>query len=310
MRSIVRQVDHLLIESAKPEELFALLSETLALPVTWPMAEHVGFKSGGVSAGNVNLEVLAPMGPPSTPVRLHGIAFDPSPLTEALALPATWPMAEHVGFKSGGVSAGNVNLEVLAPMGPPWTPVRLHGIAFDPSPLTEALAELDARDLPHSGLVPYRAPGAQEGEPLWTWVHFPHWGDSLVFLCAYRPDAHTKDSRRVALDARGGGTLGLAGVTEVTVGAAQFEEAVDYWARLLAPAPSAARGVWQAGEGPAIRLVAHDRNTLLVITLAVASLDSARKAIEGAGLTVHDGDGGLQLAGELVEGLDIRLVEA
>jgi hypothetical protein len=220
-------------------------------------------------------------------------------------------MAEHVGFKSGGVSGGNVNLEVLASMGTaPVGGARLHGIAFDPSPLTEALAELDARDLPHSGPAPYRAPGTQEGEPLWTWVHFPHWGDSLVFLCAYRADAYTKDSRRAALDARGGGALGLIGVTDVTVGAAQFEEAVDYWARLLAPAPSPARGVWQAGEGPAIRLAAHDRSTLLGLTLAVASLDSARKATQGAGLTLHDRDGGLQVSGELVEGLDIRLVEA
>jgi hypothetical protein len=209
------------------------------------------------------------------------------------------------------VSAGNVNLEVLAPLEEaPAAGARLRGIAFEPAPLDEALGELDARGLAHSNPIPYLAPAAADAEPLWNWVHFPHWGDSLVFLCAYRPDIYTKDLRRAALDACRGGRLGLVSVTEVTVGAARLGEAIERWETLLAPAPSPEPGVWRVGDGPSIRLVPYERDTLLGLTFGVTSMERARRVIEDAGLDVVGGGRGLAISGELVGGLDIRMVVA
>lgn len=53
---IVRQVDRILIETGNPEALFRLFTETLHVPVAWPMEDHETYTSGSVSAGDVTLE--------------------------------------------------------------------------------------------------------------------------------------------------------------------------------------------------------------------------------------------------------------
>jgi hypothetical protein len=253
--AIVRQVDHILIESNRAEELFALLAEALALPVTWPFQRHEGFTSGAVSGGNINIEVLEPFHPP---------------------LPAA---------------------------------ARLTGIAFEPAPLDEAISELDGRGLSHSKRVPYLVPGAPDSPPLWTWVLFPNWGDGEVFLCDYRPDISSVASRRAALDAIEGGTLGLRGVQEIAIGAADFEAAVEHWEKLLSPAQNPERGVWQPGDGPALRLVRDQRDTLLSVTLRVASLGRAREVLKSLEYAGEESEGRVTLTGQLTEGLELQIVE-
>lgn len=58
MKPIIRQVDHILIQASEPRDLFDFFAETLQLPVAWPIADYSGFTSGGVGAGNVNIEVV------------------------------------------------------------------------------------------------------------------------------------------------------------------------------------------------------------------------------------------------------------
>jgi len=58
MKPIIRQVDHILIQTSDAKYLFDFLADTLQLPVAWPLADYSGFTSGGVAAGNVNIEVL------------------------------------------------------------------------------------------------------------------------------------------------------------------------------------------------------------------------------------------------------------
>jgi hypothetical protein len=73
---LVRQIDHILIESDQAEELFRLFTEKLGLPVVWPYSMYKDFSSGGVGFGNVNLEV-------TRSERLHsgltGVALEPTP---------------------------------------------------------------------------------------------------------------------------------------------------------------------------------------------------------------------------------------
>lgn len=84
---IIRQVDHILIASNDAEELFSLLSDTFQLPVVWPMANYGRVHSGGVSAGNVNLEIvkMPVTGEDAARSRFIGLALEPEPLESSLA---------------------------------------------------------------------------------------------------------------------------------------------------------------------------------------------------------------------------------
>lgn len=87
---VIRQVDHILVESGNPKALFNLFTDTLQLPEAWPLAENQGFMSAGVGAGNVNLEIFryanqtaaSPKG--ASHARYTGLAFEPYPLSKAL----------------------------------------------------------------------------------------------------------------------------------------------------------------------------------------------------------------------------------
>jgi hypothetical protein len=78
---LVRQIDHILIGSDEPEELFRLFSEKLGLPVVWPFRSYGEFSSGGVGFGNVNIELIRAERPESA---LIGVALEPSSLPEVL----------------------------------------------------------------------------------------------------------------------------------------------------------------------------------------------------------------------------------
>lgn len=74
---LVRQIDHILIGSNKPEQLFRLFSEKLGLPVAWPFRSYGQFSSGGVSLGNVNIELI---GSEHRQSGLTGVALEPTTL--------------------------------------------------------------------------------------------------------------------------------------------------------------------------------------------------------------------------------------
>lgn len=87
--TVVRQVDHIIIAVANPRPLFALLSDTLRLPIAWPVTNYGRFESGGVSVGNVNIEILrvdpaAGSAEARGSARLIGIQFEPVLLARAL----------------------------------------------------------------------------------------------------------------------------------------------------------------------------------------------------------------------------------
>jgi catechol 2,3-dioxygenase-like lactoylglutathione lyase family enzyme len=73
--SLVRQVDHILINTENPESLFRFFSEKLGLPVAWAFQSYGTFSSGGVSPGNVNIELIHLEGSPSGFV---GTGLEPS----------------------------------------------------------------------------------------------------------------------------------------------------------------------------------------------------------------------------------------
>ena len=55
----IRQVDHIMIRTVNPPGLFALFTETMGLPIAWPLTRpREGVMTGGVGVGRVNLETI------------------------------------------------------------------------------------------------------------------------------------------------------------------------------------------------------------------------------------------------------------
>jgi hypothetical protein len=86
VRSVVGQIDHIMIRSGHPETLFTVFAETFGLPVAWPLATRGGVTSGGVGFGNVNVEAIQFPGQTSSEASLVGFAFEPAlSLSESMA---------------------------------------------------------------------------------------------------------------------------------------------------------------------------------------------------------------------------------
>ncbi|WP_257445968.1 hypothetical protein [Archangium lipolyticum] len=83
---VVNQIDHLMIEAEDPSFLFRLFSETLGMTVAWPLEDFGDLVSGGICAGNVNLEFIrfkrerfgsAPPSLAKGEAVFSGLAFEP-----------------------------------------------------------------------------------------------------------------------------------------------------------------------------------------------------------------------------------------
>jgi hypothetical protein len=73
-----------MIRADVPDKLYAFLTETLQLPVAWPLAMRGTVASGAVGFGNVNVEVIKFPEQRSSHVHLVGFGFEPAPLAECL----------------------------------------------------------------------------------------------------------------------------------------------------------------------------------------------------------------------------------
>ena len=82
----IRHIDHIMIRTGTPQELYAFFTETLELPVAWPITSpRPGVVTGGVSFGNVNVEAIQFPGQTDSRPRLVGFALEPSGLDESLS---------------------------------------------------------------------------------------------------------------------------------------------------------------------------------------------------------------------------------
>ena len=81
----VRQVDHIMIRTGSPAELYPFFADTLQLPVAWPLTSpREGVMTGGVGVGNVNLEAIRFPGQTEQRPRLLGFALEPTALDESV----------------------------------------------------------------------------------------------------------------------------------------------------------------------------------------------------------------------------------
>jgi hypothetical protein len=208
--------------------------------------------------------------------------------TKALHLPIAWPIATQQGFVSGGVGAGNTSLEIFQykSQNKPkrrQPKARFSGIAFEPHPMADALAEMKARGVPFSSPEYQYAtlPNGSQGVSL-TIVGLPSISNAgfSVFLYDYSKDFLSVDVRRKQLGNRlalnNGGALGLQSIREITIAAPNLSKKESAWRQLLKD--PTIDNLWQVGTGPAIHLVrGGTEDCIQGIVMEVKSLNTINK---------------------------------
>jgi len=233
-RAVVRQVDHILLATEHPKEIYDFMTNELELPIAWPYQEYSGFASGGVSAGNVNLEALV---------------FNPDRID---------------------------------------TPSKIIGIAFEPEGSTEQiLAALDQRGIVHSQPEPFEMGSGEKKSKLWTTMRLPDTlPGSLIFFCEYH--FYNVSERRTNLRQKlieiQGGPLGIDHLSEIVIKVKDMDSALERWKSLLSPFQMTEHHLFAAGEGPAIRFVKGDNDCIACLKFKVRSLNNARDFLAQKGI--------------------------
>lgn len=266
----IRQVDHIMIRADDPAKVYTFFTETLQLPVAWPMVSpRAGVTTGGVGFGNVNVEAInfPEQKRRSRPAELLGFALEPASLRESLA-----------ELDRRGISYGE--LRPLISKGQDgakntlWTNVTLRQFSDSDGPSEASI---------HIFLSEYSP----------TYVNV----------------AERRARLRSELNARGGGPLGVQRVKEIVVGARDLEASRELWQKLLDPTPPSALNAWQVGNGPSIRLVSAKENSVQALVVDVTSLRRAKGFLRENGLLGSDLAEEATLDPSKLHGLNIRLVE-
>ncbi len=252
-------------------------------------------------------------------------ADDPGKLyeffTETLRLPVAWPLATRGGVTSGGVGFGSANVEAIQFPGQKPSNAQLVGFGFESS-LSESLAELDRRGVLYGEPRPFDVTG-QDGskKTLFTNVTLRQFSDAYRqagstmhnYLSEYDPTYVDVEQRRARLQRElqdsGGGPLGVKAVKEVIIGATDLKAATRLWETLLEPRRPYAPGLWQVGDGPAIRVVRAGESKLQGLIISVVSLWRAKAFLREKGLLGSVSEKMVTIDQSKIQGLNIRLVE-
>ena len=308
---LVKQVDHLMIrvDDSSSHQLFSLLSDTLQFPVAWPLTLYPAFKSGGIFAGNVNLEFLTVGSQlvrpsrPSSSACLYGCAFEPYPLSESFQELARRPIPHLPSMPYRQKNAAGQLVTV-------WTNVLLGNLLGSNAWMKAAFGL--GKLLPAQLWT--RASSNTAASTRLATILFDHvYRDGMMFLCEYNREVHDVEQARAAahatLRSRQGGPLGFEAVQEIIIGLRDLAVVEPRWQKLLAPTAPSGQDLWQLGKGPAIRVIQHERNGLQALVWRVTSLAQAKQVLSDTGLLGTVLPQQVTLAPGKVQGLDIRLVE-
>jgi hypothetical protein len=225
-KGVIRQVDHILLATENPKAVYDFMTKELQLPIAWPYRDYGGFASGGVSAGNVNLESLV---------------FNPARID---------------------------------------TPSKIIGIAFEPEGPTELIVEtLNQRHITHSQPEPFELGSGEKKSKLWTTMRLPDMlPGSLIFFCEYHffAPAERRTTLHKNLEKIQGGPLSIKHLSEIVIAVKDMTSALERWQNLLAPHQMTEDHLFTIGHGPAIRFVKGDYDCIASLKFKVRSLNKAR----------------------------------
>lgn len=258
----IRQVDHLMVQVPDPGRVHQLFNGELGLPVAWPMVNYGPFSTGGVSFGNVNMELLNS----SQEMRQQGL-----------------------------VPEGN----------------GIVGVAFQSlTPLESTVKVLDANRAPHGAIIPFNI--TQNGSPSTLWYNLElseMMPGSMIFYCEYTfNQTGFRQRMEHSLASANGGPLGILRMKEITIDYAD-PSVLEKWQALL---PGAEGGVPErrdGGNGVTVHLKKSDRNAVSSITLQVKSLEQARAVLLEKGLLGPVSEGRISINPDAIAGLQVYVIQ-
>jgi hypothetical protein len=259
---VVAKIDHIVVQTENPGQLFSMMTETFDLPVAWPIAAYPGFTTGGIHAGNVNIEFLR------------------------------FNEAQNIqNFKA-----------------------RIYGIVFEPTSLGENISELKNRGVDPSEPEPQYSRINGTDVKVWTNVMLNglFGQDYIVYLVEYGREDASKLSKRLPAKPGPLGKIGMLSVKEIVVGTTDVNKTRNIWQRFLGfanPANTTAPDTWQIGESPAIYLVHGERDTIESMVWSVESLDRAKASLENTHMLGTSSEKDISIDPSKVQGLNIKLVE-
>lgn len=304
----VKQLDHLIVRVDYPAPLFALLSGTLQLPIAWPLRTYPSFTSGGITLGNLYLELLS-CGTHSTDARFVAMAFEADSLEESVRelKHRKVPHGPIVPYVEVGPDGKKTKLYSNVILG------KLLGSSF----WIDSMIRMGR--LPGSSAM--ANPGA--GGAMVKWGMDKVMRGNLVFLVEYAygefkdlphwSEFESHDEKRAAdratLAACDGGPLGVLSVKEIVAGVKDVEGARERWRDFLGPVVGQSSERIEIADGPAVRLVPANQNAIQTLVLNVSSLKRAETFLAQSGMLGDVKDNQLRIARERVHGLDVRLVQ-
>ena len=232
-------------------------------------------------------------------------------------LPIAWNLSDYQIFTSGGVSLGNVNVELLESSAKskedgifPKTN-GIIGIAFQPAEsLNRSLTLLDQKQIQYGAPEPFTVDMHGSPMTLWTNVNFDGFmPGTQVFYCNYSFD-ETKQRARLTseLSTIGGGPLGIIGLTGIGINYSN-ESVRSNWERFLPLVHESTPDLLDGGGGVKIRMIPSDQDSIASIIIQVRSLQQTESVLHRMGVPYTVRDGSLFMESEKIPGVEISFIQ-
>ncbi len=294
-QSLILGIDRVLIHTQDVERVFGRFRYEFGLPVAWPITDCGLLVSGGLHAGNMNIEIGRFTGFGLLGTWFYGLGLAPSqPTWETVnglvsrkvlhTPPVTLHYEEPVSTRSTLTFLGNL-LD-----GQPNTPLWLGRPWGGNTRVCRALAAL-------STWMVGTAAGSMTFSKLL--------GSSVVFMCENQIDRHQERFTELKANwrrTRQSGPFGIAGIAAVDI---ELAANTACWRRLLDRPDLNTGSIHSFSMGPQLRFHPGGRNRLLGIEFSCTDLEStAQKLIEKRSL-VPTGGPKIILSPDRMDGLAI-----
>lgn len=300
IQSLILGIDRVLVHTQDVERVFARFRYEFGLSVAWPITDCGLLVSGGLHAGNMNIEIgrFAGFGLPGT--WFYGLGFAPSqPTWETVnglvsrkvlhAPPVTLHYEEPVAIRSTLTFLRNL-LD-----GQPNTPFWFGRPLGGDTRVCRALAALS------TWMV-----GTEAGSIAFSKLL----GSSVVFMCDNQIDRHQERLTELKVNwrrMRQSGPYGITGIAAVDI---EIATNTACWGRLLDRPDLNTSSIHSFSMGPLLRFHPGGRNRLLGIEFSCVDLEStAQKLIEKRWL-VPAGGKRITLLPDRMDGLTIGFSQA
>lgn len=268
-QEVFQAVDHIMVRVNEAEPMMRLFSETLGLPVSWPLQQNDVATYGWITLGNTNLEFWASVNNGDLPTgqllpMFHGFALAPYELSRSIGI------LEQRGIRCKA----------------PRSYATKNREGKEVTNFTNSVILDVSNDL--------------------CCIFFCDWGaEGTIFPW---PKKHTLEDRRAAAMANmkscGGGKLGVTGLIEIRLASTDVDESYTKWAAITGQESGPL-----LLDGIRLCLRSGAKNMIDSLVLGVRSLHGARDVLAKLDLLGTDQGDEIVLSDKATAGLQFRLRE-